>query len=547
VDFGQNLSGHVQLSLKAAAGTTVKMRYGELVNADGSLNTSNIDNLMNKTTPPQIFQTDTYICKGGNTEEVWEQRFGYSGFRFAEITGLSSTPSTSNFASRFAHTDMESAGDFTCSDTMLNKLQSATRYSYLSNAQSIPTDCPQREKNGWTGDAQLAADTGLMNFRSASFYTKWLDDFSDNQVEDGQVGVIVPTYGWGRGDCHPAWDSAYPIIAWDLYLYLGDTRILDRHYSNFRRYVDYLTTRLADGVISFGSLGDWLPWKTDTPSEFTSTIYLYRDAQIVSNSAKLLGKNDDAAKYAALADATKAAFNVKWFDTASQTYLPGPPSNSGQTAQAMPLHYGLVPAGSEDAVFSALVANVEKQGHIDTGILGAKSLILVLTSMGRPDLAYKVITYKDQPSWAWWIEQGGTTLWESWPGSDSHNHIMDGHISSWFIQSLAGIGLDPSSPGFKNIIVHPRAFEPLTNAAAYHEAPQGRIESSWKKDTTGFHLDVTIPPGSTATVWIPAGQSSTITEGNHPIANVAGITFVKHEADANVYQIGSGKYSFLSA
>jgi alpha-L-rhamnosidase len=546
-DFGQNLSGHVQLSLKAPAGTTIKLRYAELIHPDGSLNTGNIETLMNKTNPPQLFQTDTYICKGGGSEEVWEQRFSYSGFRFAEITGLPFAPSTSNFSSRFAHTDLESAGDFTCSDAMLNKLQQATRWSYLSNAQSIPTDCPQREKNGWTGDAHLAADTGLMNFRSATFYTKWLDDFADNQLSDGQVGIIVPTQGWGRGDCHPAWDSAYPFVAWDLYQYLGDLRILERHYNNIRSYVDYLTTRLEDGVIPFDSLGDWVPWKTETPSQFTSTIYFYRDSQIVSQAARLLGKGDDADKYAALADATKAAFNAKWFDSTTKTYLPGPPANGGQTAQAMPLHYGLVPDGSEDSVFTSLVANVEQLGHIDTGILGAKSLLIVLTKNGLADLAYKLITNKDQPSWAWWIEQGGTTLWESWPGGDSHNHIMFGHISNWFIQSVAGIGLDPSSPWFKNIVVKPQSFEPLTSAAAYHESPQGRIESSWKRDSGGFHLDVIIPPGSTATVWIPASQASTVTEGNRPIATVPGIAFVKREGDSNVYMVGSGSYSFLSA
>ncbi|MGI4787323.1 MAG: family 78 glycoside hydrolase catalytic domain [Janthinobacterium lividum] len=405
-DFGQNFTGHVRLRLKAPAGTQITLRYGEKLHPDGTLDTSNIDYFMNKTIPPQPFQSDTYLCKGGG-EEVWEQRFSYSGFRYAEITGFPHRPTKDNLLGRFAHTDLENAGEFTCSDEMLNKIQNATRWSYLSNAQSIPTDCPQREKNGWTADAQLAAEAGLMNFRSASFYTKWLDDFDDTQRPDGQVSLIVPSGGWGTGGCNPAWDSAYAIIAWDLYRYVGDTRILERHFDPISRYVDYLASRTEDGVVPFDSLGDWLPWKMETPSTLTSTVYLYRDAQILAQAAQILGRTDAAVKYAALAAKTKDAFNAKWLTPATSMY-----ANASQTSQAMPLFYGLVPDEHRAAAFDVLVSDLERQGHIDTGILGAKYVIRLLAQEGRSDLAYQIVTRKGQPSWAWWIEQGATTLWE---------------------------------------------------------------------------------------------------------------------------------------
>ncbi|BDI32471.1 hydrolase [Capsulimonas corticalis] len=540
VDFGQNFSGHVQLRVTAPAGTAITMRYGELVHADGTLDTSNIDYFMNKTTPPQLFQTDTYICKGGG-EEVWEQRFSYSGFQYAEITGFPGKPSPHNFRGRFAHTDVASAGEFSCSDEMLNKIQHATRWSYLSNAQSIPTDCPQREKNGWTGDAHLAAEAGLMNFQSAAFYTKWLNDIADNQQENGQVGDIIPSGGWGSGGCHPAWDSAYAIIAWDLYRYLGDTRILARHYDYIARYVDYVAGRLEDDVVPFDSLGDWLPWKTKTPSQLSSTVYIYHDARILSDAAKLLGRDADARKYGALADRIKAGFHAKWWNPATKMYAEGE-----QTAQAMPLFFGLTPAEHQDDVFAALVADIERQGHIDCGILGAKYILRVLSDGGRADLAHHVVARKEQPSWAWWITQGATTLWEQWTESDSHNHIMFGDVSNWFFQALAGIGLDPESPGFSHILIRPQVVGGLTWAKGSHLGPHGKIATSWTRQNGKFHLDMTIPANSTATVWIPAAGAAQITEGGAPAAQAKGVTFVRQEIGATVYAIGSGSYSFVA-
>jgi alpha-L-rhamnosidase len=539
VDFGQNFAGHAELKLREPAGTQVRMRYSEKLDKDGMIERSQIEQFMAKATPPQPFQTDTYICRGGGTE-TWEQRFSYSGFRWMEVTGLMHKPSLGDFVGRFEHTDFASAGEFSCSNELLNKIQRATRYSYLSNAQSIPTDCPQREKNGWTGDAQLAAEAGLMNFHSASFYTKWLDDLADTENKEGMMSLIVPSAGWGRGARHPAWDSAYPIVAYDLYLYRNDKRILAKHYENLKRYVDSLSTELKDGVLTFDSLGDWLPWSTETPSQFTSTLFLFVDAQIMENSAKLLGHPKDAAKYAELAETVKTGVDKHFFDAAKGVY-----ANGSQTANSMALYVGIVPTEKRDVVLKHLVEETTAAGHIDTGIIGAKTLIRELSEAGQSELAYKIVSRKEQPGWGWWIEQGATTLWEDWKGESSLNHIMFGDVSNWFFQWIAGIRLDKNAPGFSHVVIGPEPVGDLTWAKALYDSPHGRIVSSWRKAPDGFHLDVTIPANVTATLILPG--SGIVREGGVLLADTDGVSRVRKEGGRTVAELGSGSYSFVSA
>ncbi len=508
VDFGQNFSGHAQIKLTGSAGASVRMRYSERLDKDGMIERSQIEQFMDKTNPVQPFQTDTYICKGKG-QETWEQQFSYSGFRYMEVTGFPGVPTLENFRGRFAHTDLKDGGSFKCSNELLNKIQHSTRYSYLSNAQNIFTDCPQREKNGWTGDAQLAAEAGLMNFDSVTLYEKWLNDLADAQFKDGRNSIIVPTGGWGAGSSHPAWDSAYPIIVDDLYHYTGDLTSVKKHYEHLKLYVAGLSAKTKDGVIAFDSLGDWLPWKTETPSQVTSTAFLYLDATIVAKFARLLGKENDAKKFETIAESTKKAFNDAYFDSAKGVY-----SNGSQAALSTALYFGLVPEDRRTLTFEALVKDVERQGHIDTGIIGAKNVLRVLSEGGRSDLAYKLVARKEIPGWGYWMEQGATTLWEDWKGESSLNHIMFGDVSNWFIQWLGGIGLDPKSPGFKHVIIRPQAVGDLTWVKATHISPYGEIRSSWAKKANRFMLSISIPPNCTATVMLPGADHLPIEVGS---------------------------------
>ena len=527
LSFGQNLSGHVRLNVHGPAGAKITMRYSERVGQDGMIERSQIDVFMAKATPPQPFQTDTYICKGEG-EETWEQRFSYSGFRYAEVTGFPGTPTLNNFESRFASTDLESGGDFRCSSELFNKIQHATRYSYLSNAQSIPTDCPQREKNGWTGDAQLAAEAGLMNFKSESFYTKWLDDLGDDQATSGGLGIIVPSGGWGHGACNPAWDSAFAIIADDLYKYRADTRAFERHYESLRRYVDFLYGQTKDDVVPFESLGDWVPWHTETSSQLTSTVFLYVDAGIVAKAADLAGNHEAAAKYTSVAAAVKAGY-------ARHFLAPGMLEASSQTALSMVIYFGLVDGQERQAALDTLIRNIQAQGHLDTGILGAKFVLRVLSENGHSDLAYQLVARKEQPGWGWWMEQGATTLWEDWKGESSLNHIMFGDVSNWFFQWVAGIGLDPSSPAFRHILFQPQPIGDLTWAKATEDGPYGLIRSSWRREGKKFHLEIEVPPNCSAGVRVPGVAAA---------PEDARLT--RTLATATTFDVGSGVYMFDS-
>jgi len=541
-DMGQNFAGWAELSVEGPAGTIVTLRYGERVNPDGTLYRGNIDVHLIKTDPPQRFQTDTYTLKGDG-RETWHARFTYHGFQYVEVTGLPSAPTLDTLRGLVLSSDVDRAGDFQCSNPLLDRIQRATLWSYRSNLLSIPTDCPHREKNGWTGDAHLAAEQALLNFDPAAVYTKWMDDFADEQRETGELPGIVPTGGWGyEWGNGPAWDSAFLLIPHYLHLYRGDRRILERHYEGHRRYVDYLTSRAQDGIVSIG-LGDWVPWKTETPVSLTSTAYYYVDARIVAATARMLGRTDDASRYEELAGKIREAFNRAFWDEARQTY-----ANGSQTALSCALYQGLVPEPRRQTVLEQLVRNIEERGgHIDTGILGAKYVLNTLLENGRADVACRIVSQRDQPGWGWWLDQGATTLWESWQGAnDSRNHIMFGDVSAWFHKALAGIRPDPAGPGFARFTVRPEVVGGLVFARGVHDSIRGRIESDWRIDKGRLHLRVRIPANTVATVHVPTRSVEAVRESGRPAGESEGIRFLRAEPGHAVFEVGSGEYHFES-
>jgi alpha-L-rhamnosidase len=546
-DIGQNLSGHVQLTVSGPAGTEITLKHGERLHPNGTLDQIDIAEHIRpfnapgrpREAPIPRFQTDVYTLKGSGVE-TWEPRFVYHGFQYVEVTGFPSKPTLESIKARVTHTDVQAAGDFACSNPLLNRIQEASKWAYLSNLASIPTDCPHREKNGWTGDAHLAAEQAIYNYHPAAAYKKWIQDLADEMRPTGELPGIVPSSGWGyEWGNGPAWDSAFVLIPWYLYEYYGDREILARHYVQMRRYVDYLTGKSREGIVSIG-LGDWVPPGKTAPTEVTSTGYYFADAQIVARSAEILGNKADAAKYKALADSIRAAFNKRFLQPDTAMY-----SNGTQTALATPLNWNLVPAEYRQRVVDHLVAEVEKKnGHLDTGILGTKYLLNVLLDNGRADVAYRVASQRTYPSWGLWIEQGATTLWEAWDGSASRNHIMFGDISAWFYRALAGIR--PDAPGFKRIRIQPQLVGDLTWARASYDSIHGRIATDWKRESGLLTLNVTIPPNTTATVYVPTKDGSRVTEGGKPAGSVEGIKLLRSEAGATVYEVGSGKYRFVA-
>ncbi len=534
-DLGQNIAGWAQLKVSGPAGTRVTLRYGERIGPDGMLERKTIDPYV-KQGP---FQTDAYILKGRG-DEVWEPRFTYHGFRWVEVTGWPGKPTLENLRGRVVHTAFAPAGSFQCSNELANKIQECTLWSYRGNFVGYPTDCPHREKNGWTGDAHLAAEQAMYNFANVAAYENWLESLKDEQRASGELPGIVPTSGWGyEWGNGPAWDSAYALIHWYLYQYRGDTRVLAEHYDRLKRYVDYLTRRSKNSIVDIG-LGDWVPAKTETPVAVTSTAYYYVDAVIVSNIARLLGKPDDVKKYAALAEKIRAAFQKTFCKP------DGSVANNSQTALSCALYQGLAAPGQRDRIAQRLAADVEaKGGHLDTGILGAKYLFRALADRGRVDVAWRIATQTTPPSYGDWIRRGATTLWEDWEDGSSRNHIMFGDISAWFYQTLAGIKLDPLRPGFKHIFIRPQPVGDLKWVRAEHDSIYGPIRVAWRKDGRRFALDVTVPVSTTATLYVPAADASAVTESGKPAAKSPGVKSLGTEGGTAVFSVGSGTYSFL--
>ena len=536
-DIGQNLAGMAELTVTGPAGTRVQMRYGERLSPDGTLDTRDIEQHVKKLGKEQQHQTDTYILKGSG-KETWHSRFTYHGFQYVEVTGFPGKPTLDNLRALFIHSAVPKAGEFTSSNPMLEKINTAAHWAFLSNLQGIPTDCPHREKNGWTGDAHLACEQAQFNFFPVTVYQKWINDLGDEQKPTGQLPGIVPTsgwgYSWGNG---PAWDSAFLLIPYYQYLYYGDTENFRRHYDGMKRYVDYLTTRAKDGIVSIG-LNDWAPWKTRTPAGITDTAYYYVDTKIVALAANLLGNQEDARKYEALAGSIKAAFNKKFYHPETALY-----DNGSQTALSCALYQGLVEPENKARVIENLVAAVAKtNNHIDAGILGTKYILNALLENGRADVAYRMVAQKDQPGWGWWLEQGGTTLWEQWNGNESRNHIMFGDVCAWFYKALAGIQPDPQSPGFKHFFISPQVVGDLTRAKGEYDSTRGRIVSDWQVVNGEFQITLVIPANTTATVSLPV--TGELTESGQPAGKAAGLSHLRVESGRTVFEADSGTYKF---
>ena len=527
-DLGQNIAGWPRLTVTVPAGTAIRLSCGELLHPDGTLDLSNLNKLVHS---PE-FQTDTYTARGTGADEVWEPRFTYHGFQYVQVEGLPSRPSLATIVGRVIHTAFEPAGTFSCSNALLNRIERATVWSYENNFVGIPTDCPQREKNGWNGDAQLAVAMGLEHFHAEAAYTGWLNDFDDAQHADGKLPGIVPSPGWGYDRLDgPAWESAYLLIPNEMYLQAGDRRVLASHYDGFKRWMDWYGAKAKGHIVSYG-LSDWAPAKTKTPADITSTAYYFRAAQIVAATADLLGKTDDAQRYHQLADDVAAAFNAKFFDAKTGLY-----GNGSQTSLSCALYFGLVQDADRARVVEHLVDAVHRaDDHIDTGILGSKYVLRALSDGGHADLAYRMATQVTRPSWGFWLGKGATTLWEEWGGGASHNHVMFGDVSAWFVEYLAGIRVDPASVGYRHVIIRPTVVGDLTAAKATRDGPYGVIASDWSLANGRLTLHVSIPANSSATVYVPNTDPATVErDGATPGGTAA------------TCDVGSGDYTFTAS
>ena len=562
-DFGQNLTGWPRLRVNGPAGTEVLLRTAEITRREMARMKGESDEGVPGTIDPSPNRSakaqDSYTLAGKKGVEVYEPRFTYHGFRYVQVEGFPGQPTLGSLEARVVHSAVEPVGDFHCSNELINQIHHNTVWGQLSNLFSMPTDCPQRdERLGWMGDAHLTAEEAIYNFDMAAFYTKWLLDIQDAQLESGAVPDVTPPH-WTRFETGtPAWQVAYPLITWDMYRYYGDTRILEIHYPSIKKWVDYYGGTAKDYIIEWGR-GDWVPPKLTGPDDgslpITCTGYYYHGARIVAWMAEVLGKAEDARDYAALADEIKKAFNAKFLDPKTNQYGTG-----SQTSNAFPLYLGLVPEGREQAVVENLAGNIvaEHDTHLWVGIIGTKALVEVLPARGQGQLMYQLAIQTTYPSWGYMISHGATTLWERWggykyfnAGMNSLNHIMFGCVDEFFYGDIAGIR--PAGPGYQRVAIKPQVVGDLTNAGASVETVRGLVSSSWEKEGNTLTLEVTIPVNSRGKVSVSklGLERVVVKEGGKVVweeglyqGGVAGISGAEESEDYITFEAGSGEYSF---
>jgi alpha-L-rhamnosidase len=522
-DLGQNIAGYSRIKVAGPAGTEITLKHGEKLFPDGTVEQTQILRFLRTGEA----QTDKYILKGEGVE-AWHPRFVYHGYQYVEVSGLPVRPTLETLTGVVLHTSFERNGQFACSNPMFNRIQELMHWAFIGNYHGIPTDCPHREKIGWTGDGHLVAETGLYNYNSLTSYLKWMDDFVDAQREDGLIPAVVPSSGWGfkeksEGGAQnpgPQWRGAFNIITWHLYRYSGDTSILARYYAPAKKYVDYLRS-VSDKNLTSHGIDDHKAIITKTDGDILSAAYYYHLTDLTARMAEVLGKQDDQAAMSQRAEKIRQAYNRKYFNQKEGTY-----GHGGQTPLAMSLALGLVPEDREAAVREKLKGAIaSSRNHFDVGVVGIKSIYDYLGEQQQSELIYRMVNQTSFPSYGWWIEQGANTLWQDWDGKMSHNHIMFGSVSEWFYQSLAGINPDDTQPGFKHINFRPEFLGNLDWVSAEHESLYGKIVSSWeRKEEDQVIMRVAVPVNASATVFAPEGYRM---------------------ADAGSMELESGKYEII--
>ncbi len=554
-DFGQNFSGWTRLKVEGPMGAEVRLRHAELLHEDGTPNVGPNENAE---------AADVYILRGGGPE-IYEPRFTYHGFRYVEMTGFPGQPGPDALVGRFVHSDVGRTGELSTSNALVNAIHRNTVWGQLSNLMSIPTDCPQRdERHGWLGDAHLSAEEALFNFDMAAFYAKFLDDIRLAQKEDGSLPDVAPPYLPRLYPADPAWSAAYGIILWLLWEHCADRRLVARHYAPLKRYVDFLGQNADRGIIRrLGKYGDWCPpgsvGPKKTPVELTSTWFYYQDLLIVSRLAAVVGRDEDARSYARSAESVKAAFNEAFLGDSQYAAVRVSPvdNHPNQTANALPLYLDMVPADRKAKVLASLVDSVERlqDFHVDTGILGTRYLLDVLTANGAAETAFRAATQKSYPGWGYMIAEGATTLWERWEkltghAMNSQNHIMFGSVDAWFYRTLAGLA--PLLPGWKALRVRPHVLGGLASVEARLETVAGRIRSAWKKADGVFSLEVRVPVGASGEVHLPLlWPGARVLESNKVLWRAGraveaspGIEPAGDDGTWAAFKIGSGDYRF---
>ncbi len=556
IDMGQNFAGRVRFRVKGPAGAEVHLRYGELLYPDGTLNGMTAvcgqikrAGVGGPGAPDVAYQQDTYILKGGGEVETFCPRFTFHGFRYVELTGLPCEPTLDMITGELLGTDVEQVGRFACSDELYNRIQDAVVWTLQSNLFGVQSDCPHREKFGYGGDIVASSEMAMLNLDMAAFYAKAVQDFTDevrpnHGITETAPFVGIDSAGFGEGSGPIGWGIAHPLLLRQLRQYYGNERLIDEHYEVAREWVHLLTANAKDHIIDRGiSDHESLVKK---PVRLTATAFYCRSARLVADLARLLGRMDEATRYARLAEDIAEAFNVTFAKGDSGAYDAGT-----QACQAFALYHDLVPQERRGAALEVLLRDIREkhQGHLSTGIFGTKYMLNVLTDAGRSDVAHTIAGQLSFPGWGHMLAGGATTLWEHWAFSDntfSHNHPMFGSVSEWFFEALAGINAAPAAVGFDRIVIRPQPVGELRWVEAGYDSIRGPIRSAWRVEDEAFVLKVGIPANTKAEVHVPAAARDDVSEGGRPVSDAPGVSVVRMEQGAVVVKVGSGTYAFRS-
>jgi alpha-L-rhamnosidase len=555
VDLGQNINGWIRLTRLGSAGRPITLTHGEHLNAAGDVTTEHLRPAMPFLPAPLPAGMVDVVVPAGRPGEVFEPRHTTHGFRYVRVEGHTERLGADDVRGVVVHTDMARTGWFSCSDPRVNALHEAAVWSLRDNACDIPTDCPQRERAGWTGDWQLFVPTAAFLYDVAGFTTKWLRDVAADQWADGTVANMSP--------CPPAegegsrlsmlngsagWGDAVVIVPWHLYLAYGDERILAEMWPAMTAWIGRAATMARTGrhperaaarpapheAYLWDTGFHWGEWLApgEEPTDFeafvaadksdVATAFLAHSAGLTARIAEVLGRIGDAAYYAGLADRARHAWRAEFLGA------DGHLTPDTQANHVRALAFDLVPASLREAVAARLVTLIRAAGtHLGTGFLATPYLLPVLAETGHLDVAYELLLRDSEPSWLTMVDRGATTMWERWDGVDadgvaheSLNHYSKGAVVSFLHRFVAGLDLsaDPSDgPAYRRFRVRPRPGGGITWAHAAHESPYGRIEVRWSQEDHRLNLSVTVPAGTTAEVVLPDGTSRDLGPGTHEV------------------------------
>jgi alpha-L-rhamnosidase len=500
-DFGRNMAGWAHVDAEATGRTRFILRYGEALDSAGCLDTTRIDRFAGE----GRFQTDEYILDRAHPIRNGRPHFSYYGFRYVELSVEEGELAAFEIRALTLNSSLRRIGGFSASGDYVNRIYDAGQKASLSNLVNIPTDCPHREKNGWTGDTALSAEQMCLNLDMREFFRRWLSDMRDVQRPSGQLPGIVPTGGWGfNWGSGPVWDSALFELPLAVYTCYGDNSLLLENRAAMKRYLDFCASMAEDQVVDFG-LGDWCPpgdgmWARPLcPTAVSDTATYFKLVKIMALVSEIAGEQAGQDYYEALAARIKESFNRHFVNPGT-----GLVSGNSQTGQAMALCLGLLDeeiAGKALDQLCTLI--VQKNGHLDFGILGAKYVFEALSRCGQGQVALDMILREGFPSYRHWIDTGITTMAECWDRSESDNHHMFSDVCRWFIRYVAG--LDKADFYRRAITFIPDFLSPLDYAEASTESGAGKFSCRWERRPNGFSFTC-LSPGDFSVALAPAGQ-----------------------------------------